>query len=390
MIRLFLLLSLLLAIPAGAQTITPAQYREDAQSIEALINETYAYPERLPGGRFTLTPKLREEAARVSDGRSLLRFAERALLLLADHHAITGSSFDDSYGLVPSFADLWIERAGNGFVIDAVRDNSPAASVGIGAGDRLVAIDGVPVAEAVAAFWHDLDADPAGRDAAFAARVLAAGRRDRPRRLTVQRGTAPPRAVELANLYTVQSARRPPVSAGEEGRALRIRINDSLGDDGTVAAFDAAMARPRPGQLVIVDLTDTPGGGNSSVARAILGWFVDRPRFFQMHNLPAEERETGIARQWVEQVLPRPGKYHRGPVRVEVGRWTGSMGEGLAIGFDAIGVPVFGTRMAGLRGAVYDRRLAHSGLVLKLPAERLSHVNGTPREAFVPRAGARR
>jgi hypothetical protein len=40
---------------------------------------------------------------------------------------------------------------------------------------------------------------------------------------------------------------------------------------------------------------------------------------------------------------------------------------------------------AGLRGAVYDQRLPHSGLVLKLPAERLSHVNGTPREAFLPR-----
>jgi carboxyl-terminal processing protease len=104
-----------------------------------------------------------------------------------------------------------------------------------------------------------------------------------------------------------------------------------------------------------------------------------------MHSLPAEARETGIARQWVEQVLPRPGKYHRGPVRVYVGRWTGSMGEGLAIGFDAIGARVEGTRMAGLLGAVYDRRLRHSGLVLKLPAERLSHVNGTPREAFVPR-----
>ena len=385
--RLFLLLALLLAIPAAAQTpqLTSAQYREDAESIEALINEVYAYPERLPGGRYRLTPRLRGEAAAVSDGRSLLRFAERALFLLADHHAITGSSFADSYGLVPSYADLWIEEAGSRFMIEAVRDGSPAASAGIRAGDLLVAIDGVPTAYAVAAFWTELGAGPERRDAAFAARILAAGRRDRPRRLTVRHGASVPRTVELPNLYAVPRPDRPPVTVTAEGRALRIRINDSLGDDATVAAFDAAMARARPGQPVVVDLTDTPGGGNSSVARGILGWFVDRPSFYQMHNLPAEERETGIARQWVEQVLPRPGKRHRGPVRVEVGRWTGSMGEGLAIGFDAIGVPVTGTRMAGLRGAVYDRRLRHSGLLLKLPAERLMHVNGTPREAFVPR-----
>jgi carboxyl-terminal processing protease len=97
-----------------------------------------------------------------------------------------------------------------------------------------------------------------------------------------------------------------------------------------------------------------------------------------------EERETGIPRQWAEQVLPRPGKRHRGPVTVLVGRWTGSMGEGLAIGFDAIGAEVCGGPMAGLLGAIYDYRLERSGLVLKLPTERLYAVDGTPREAFVP------
>jgi carboxyl-terminal processing protease len=60
------------------------------------------------------------------------------------------------------------------------------------------------------------------------------------------------------------------------------------------------------------------------------------------------------------------------------------MGEGMAIGFHAIGARVVGTRMAGLLGAIYDHRLEHSGLVLKLPTERLMHVDGTPREVFVP------
>ena len=173
-------------------------------------------------------------------------------------------------------------------------------------------------------------------------------------------------------------------SAFRDG-ALVVRFNDSLGEDKTIAAFDAAMAKARPGGRVVIDLTDTPSGGDTTVARAVLGWFVDRPRGYQVHNLPSELRETGIARQWIEQVLPRPGKHHIGPVAVRVGRWTGSMGEGIAIGFDAIGAPVTGSPMAGLRGAVYDERLEHSGLVLKIPAERLYSVSGTPREAFVPR-----
>lgn len=384
MIRALLLLLALSAAPLAAQVPSAEDYRADARSIEPLIERIYAYPERLPGGAYHLTDRLRAEAEHVGSQRDLLHFAERAVLLLADHHAITGASFGDSWALVPSYADLWIERQADGFFVDAVRPGSPAERAGIRSGDRLVAIAGISTEQAVAAFWADLGAPSSVSDAAFAARVLAAGRRNAARRLTFQRGTAAPQAFDIANLYSEPHPERPPVDAAGERGALCIRFNDSLGDQATIAAFDSAMARARPDQDIVLDLTDTPGGGNSSVARAILGWFVDRPRFYQMHNDPSELRETGIARQWIEQVLPRPGKHHSGRVKILVGRWTGSMGEGLAIGFDAIGARVVGTRMAGLRGAVYDVPLDHSGLVLKLPAERVMTVNGLPREGFVP------
>ena len=373
-----------LAAPASAQGETE-RFRADARSIERLINERYAYLDRFEGGAAPISPRLRAEAEQVGDRRALLRYAERALLALADHHAITGASFADSWAVVPSYADLWIEPRGGAYAVEAVRAGSPAERAGIRPGDTLVAVDGVETDRAVASFWAELGLAPTGTRAGFAARILAAGRRDRPRRLAIGRAAAPARTFDLTSLYAAGPGDRPPLWAGEEGGALVIRINDSLGDSGTIAAFDAAMARARRGQKVVIDLRDTPGGGNTSVARAMLGWFVDRPTAYQVHNLPAELRATGIARQWIEQVLPRPGRRHRGPVEVRVGRWTGSMGEGLAIGFDAIGGRVVGTRMAGLLGAVYDLRLEHSGLVLKLPAERLNHVNGTPREAFVPR-----
>lgn len=374
------------AASEAASTADEAErFRADARSIEPLVNAVYAYPERLPAGLMPISERLRAEAEAVLDRRSLLRFAERALLVLADHHAITGSSFPDSWAVVPSFADLWVEHDGGEFVIEAVRRGSPAERAGIRAGDRLAGIDGVPTARTVQAFWAELglDGDPGGSRAAFAARVLAAGRRNATRRLTIGRD-ASVREVELPNLYAPWRESLPPVTSRPDGDALRIRVNDALGDGSTIGAFDAAMAQARPGQRVIVDLTDTPSGGNTVVARAILGWFVDRPRFYQMHSLPSEQRQTGIARQWVEQVLPRTGRHHDGPVTVEVGRWTGSMGEGLAIGFAAIGAEVVGSRMAGLLGAVYDHRLEHSGLVLKIPTERLFTVDGIPREQFVP------
>lgn len=372
------------ASPLFAAAPTPTDYAADARSIETLVNDNYAYLDRLPGGRMPMSDKLRAEAAAVGSRDALVRYAERALTLLADHHAITGSSLKDSWGLVPSYADLWVEKKGAAYVVSAVRPDTPAAKAGVAIGDRLTSVGGVPIDVAVAGFWSDLGVGMTPERGAYAARVLAAGRRSEPRKLGIA-SAAGDRVLDLPNLYYRDLLDRPVLNASEEGGALLIKLNDSLGNDRTIPAFDTAMARAKPGQRIIIDLTDTASGGNTSVARAMLGWFVSKPMPYQVHNLPAEERQTGIPRQWIEQVLPRAGKLHRGPVTIRVGRWTGSMGEGLAIGFDAIGARVEGDRMAGLLGAVYDYPLEKSGLVIKFPTERLFHVNGTPREKFVPK-----
>jgi carboxyl-terminal processing protease len=372
--------------PEGSSGGGGSNLKQDALAIEALVNEQYAYPERLPGGRFQLTEKLRSEAEQVENRRDLVAFAERAVSLLADHHAITGASLKDSWAVFPSYGDLWVERRGTEFVIEAVRENSPAEDSGVRPGDRLEAVEGVPARRAVQAFWSDLGTTGGGERDGYAARVLTAGRRDRPRRLTVQTPGSASRYLSLASLYAVQRADRAPLSTQEQNGTLIIRFNDSLGSSATIPAFDKALSTARPGTRIVLDLRDTASGGHTTVARAILGWFVTKPTFYQVHRLPVEERQTGIPRQWVEQVLPRDRKYHRGPVSGRVGRWTGSMGEGLAVGLAAIGGRVEGTSMAGLLGAIYDHQLPASGIVLKLPTERLYATDGTPREKFVPEA----
>jgi len=358
-------------------------YAADAKALDQLVIENYAYEDHWPGGVLPESPQLAAERAAVHDHDSLLHYAEDRIASLADHHAITGSSFKDSWAIVPTYADLWISRRGSDYVIDAVKEGSPAAGAGVVAGDRLIAIGGVSTQQAVAGFWRRLGLPVTAERDDYAARVLAAGRRDRMRDLTVQHvGTQ--RHVTLPNLYMSQHD-MPPLSVSHDRRGWSvIHFNNSLGDQATIASFDSAMATLQPRSPVVLDLTDTPSGGNTSVARAIMSWFVDRPRSYQVHQLPSEERETGIARQWIEQVLPRRGKFHRRLPIVDVGRWTGSMGEGIAIGFDALGARVEGTSMAQLKGAVYDFGLPSSGLVVKLPAERLYTVQGVPREQFVP------
>lgn len=367
-------LALLALGAANPPVLTAADYLADARSLAQLITDNYAYPDHWPGGALPRSAALDAERDGVHDRTSLLHYAEDQVAALADHHAITGASFPDDWALVPSYSDLWVE----GGRITAVREGSPAAAAGIAAGDRLVAVAGEPLETAVAAFWARLGLPVTSERRDYAARVLAAGRRDRPRTLTIARDGRL-RDVALASLY---ASRRNGAALTVSGTT--IRLNDSLGEQDTIAAFDAAMVAIPNTAPVTIDLTDTASGGNTSVARAMMGWFVRRATGYQVHNLPAEARETGVPRQWIEEVLPRPGKFHAGPLTVRVGRWTGSMGEGLGIGFAAMGAQVCGARMAGLKGAVYDLRLERSGLVVKLPAERLYTVAGVPREAWTP------
>lgn len=218
-----------------------AELRLDAQQVPKLINDNYAYLERLAGRRLTVPPKLESEASRLGTVRDLVRYCERVISLLADHHAITGTSLHDSWGIVPSYADLWITNAGTDYVIEQVRDGSPAAKAGVRAGDRLVNVDGVPIAKAVANFWADLGTTGGGDRDSYAARVLVAGRRDRPRSLTIAAPSGV-RSLSLPNLYSVQQWGAPPVTVERAGREYRIRFNDSLGDQSTIGAFD----RPWP------------------------------------------------------------------------------------------------------------------------------------------------
>ncbi len=227
--------AVLLIAPTDAP-LSPADYAADARSIEALVNAKYAYLERFPGGRMPMTAALRAEADKVANGRDLVRYSERALALLADHHAITGSSTKDSWSVFPSYGDLWIERRDGQFRITAVREGSPAANAGVRRGDVLLAIDGQPTAAAVAGFWASLGASGGGERDDYAARVLAAGRRDRPRRLAIGNPLSRPRELILPNLYFMALVDRPVLHASPVGPDLVIRLFDSLGNDATIRA----------------------------------------------------------------------------------------------------------------------------------------------------------
>jgi hypothetical protein len=267
---------------------------------------------------------------------------------LYDPHAQLTVNTPTSPRLVPSGTDLWAEWRAGGAVIAEVRKGSDAEGAGIRAGSVIVAIDGIPISEAVEARMGRTYPHAVAPARDWALRAVLAGRHNAPRRVQLRDGDTT-RSVELPARDQFVAAAPNPVSHREIRPGIGyVRFHDSLGDQSTVEAFDRAMDALRETRALIVDLRDTPSGGNSSVARGILGRFVSREAPYQKHVLTSEERETGIRRSWVELVSPRGRCVYGRPVCVLVDHWTGSMGEGLAIGFNAVAsAAVIGTPMAG-------------------------------------------
>ena len=375
--RLFAI-TLLFSLPVAAQ-----DYAADYAQLCSEVGSTYAYFDTKPLQWNRVCEVYRPELAQVRNRDQFVTLLEQVIDELYDPHSQLNTNTAQSYRLVPSGTDLWAEWRENRAVITQVRENSDAARAGIRAGMVVLTLNRQPIADLVEARLGRSYPHTTAEARDWALRSVLAGVHGAPRQLRMQSG-GKTREFSLPALDQAFRGEQPVSSSEIRPGIGYILLNDSLGNDATIAAFDAALTSLRSTRGLIVDLRNTASGGNSSVARGILGRFVRAELPYQKHILPAEEQETGVRRSWLELVSPRGERYEH-PVAVLVNRWTGSMGEGLAIGFDATSAgQVVGTEMARLVGATYTITLPSTGIRANVPAERLQHVNGLPREQFRP------
>ncbi len=364
--------------------LTPAAAQADFDALWRGVADTYAYfPAKLTDWR-SVPALYKADLLRVTTRAELIAIFERVLDELYDAHAQLTINTASSPRLVPSGADIWAEWQEGRAIVVEVRDGSDAQRGGVRAGAEILTLDDVPIEAALRArIGRSLKAvDDEVRS--WALRAVLAGYHNRPRRIQFRAaGVTTTAALPAADQFLKREARL--TSRMLPGNVAYIRVQDSLGDQTLVADLDAALMRYRSAAGLMLDLRDTPSGGNTTVARGILGRFIATERAYQKHELPSEERETGVRRSWLELVTPRGPFRYPSPVVVLVGHWTGSMGEGLTIGFDAVeAATIVGTPMARLLGATEHFELPQSHFGVNIPSERLFHVNGTPREAYVP------
>jgi C-terminal processing protease CtpA/Prc len=368
--------------------ITTEQYKQDFDFFWTRINDQYCYFDKT----HTNWQKVKEIYSPIVDtitGRNqFVTILEKAFNEIYDHHAVLNTNTTNSNRLVPSGTDIWAAYINGKPIITELRKGFGAEGSGILPGMEVIMVNDIPVESAIAAFLPKSPESITNEAKCFALRLLLAGNHIQPRKFTLKyRNVVKDFFPDTAGLLLEHIKYPVKIESKLIDNIGYIKINDCLYDNKLIPVFDSIMQTFKNTKSLILDFRETPSGGNTSVAKAIIGWFIGKEHFYQKHEYYAEEKSSGIKRSWVEIVSPRKGKYYSKPLVILCNHWTGSIGEGIIIGFDALNRPntkIIGTEMARLKGAVYTFEMPNTKIQFTFPVERLYHVNGLPREQYIP------
>ncbi len=373
---------LLAAVRAYPQSVTPQQYKEDFNFFWQTVNDNYCYFEKKQIDWGKLKEGYSQRIDTLGSRESFVSILENAIYELYDHHCSLKTRNYLSRRLVPTSADLWASFETGKPLIEEVRKGFGAEKVGITAGMEVIAVNGVPVDEAIKPFLaHTVNTE----SRSFALRLVLAGDHVTRRKITLKKNG------EILDFYPdrdglmLENVQYPAkVESKEFGQIGYIKINNFLFENSLIPFFDSVLNGLLQKKAIIIDMRETPSGGNTTVARAILSRFIGKEQFYQKHELYAEEKETGVKRSWEEIVSPR-GITYSGPLVILADHWTGSISEGIVIAFDGMKrATVIGTPLARLNGAVETVEMPNTKIGFNIATERLYHVSGLPRELFRP------
>jgi C-terminal processing protease CtpA/Prc len=369
---------------ASAQDFSLPARQADFKTFVTDFENSYAYLDRTEKPWLTWESRYAGAVQQADSKEAFDAVLASALSELHDFHAEVRSRLVNRWLPVPTFADVWAEFEPSGSVITAVRRGSDAEHAGIHVGDLITNVGSYPLEKAVEARLTPAVPQEDRQAREWALLSVLTGKSDEPRVLGL---VTPSGRSYTVTLPVERHFDRAPGELAMErlsGNIAVIRFNNSLGEQKTVAAFDKALLEAKDTKGLILDLRDVPSGGDSSVALGIMGRFVSKIFPYQRHRIP-NYGQSDVERNWVEFVAPRGPFTYTAPVVVLVNHWTGSMGEGMAVGFDAMQrAVVVGTRMAHLAGAVSDDKLPKTGVDIAYATEQIYHVDGVPRQNWLP------
>ena len=376
------------------QQFTSAQYKEDFNYFWKSIDEDYCYFNKKQTDWAKVKEIYSPRVDTVSSRASFVNLLEDVFTEIYDHHAGLNTNNMNSARLVPSGSEVWAEYIDGKPIITEVRQDFASEHAYVNAGMEVIAINGIPVEKAIQRYIGKSLKTVDNAALNYALNVAMAGAHDQDLKFTLKDRSGKikeytPDVWTGHGQWNGLTGEHYTYGSRVEGKIMGnigyVKLNNCLGDNDMIPLLDSVMQTMLGTSGLVLDLRETPSGGNTTVARAILGWFTNKEQFYQKHELYAEGKQTGIQRSWVEIVSPRAGKYYSKPMVVLADHWTGSIAEGITTAFHGMKrAKIIGTTMARLNGANYTYTLPNTKINCSFPVERLYHINGTPREQFVP------
>jgi C-terminal processing protease CtpA/Prc len=377
--KVFIVLLVLCSFSSIAQT----KYQKDFDYLWSMFDGFYAYFDQKQTNWDEVKKIYQKEVENVSDDSQFIRLVENITYELYDPHTGINRNLKSSFRLIPTSTDAWIKIKEGKYYIADIRSGFEIEETGLKVGDELLRINNRKIEDLVEEVLPKSIKNPKDDVKEFFANLWFAGKHNEERVILVLEN-GKEKEYKLNKPTTSKKEEGTLSSKIIKGNIGYIKLNNSLGNNEVIKAFPKKVDEFRDTKAVIVDLRDTPSGGNAEVAKSIMGKFISETIPYQKHERVSLEREFGIKRSWIELLTPLKNPYKK-PVIVLAGRWTGSVGEAIVQGFDNIkSATVVGTEMAKLLGAIECDRLPNTKINLCFPVEKLFHPNGTPREKFIP------
>lgn len=373
---IFTFFTILISISTFGQT----KYEKDFNEFLNDINNNYAYFDQQQLNWNKVKEIYQPQVKQITNNNDFIRFLETVINEFHNGHISLNTNLNSSNRIIPSGQDLFVEKIKDKFYITDIRKGFGADLSGLKIGDEISLFNGKSVNEQIGQFLPKSTSIFTQEMFQYAYNMLFAGTHNIKREITVNRKG------ETLNFYPdnfpIEKTTKLVETKILNKSTAYIKINNSLGNLNTIKDFDKSVDEYLQYNNLIIDLTETPNGGNTTVARCILGRFIKKDMPYQQHEFDEKEFET--KRKWVEYVTPRKSEY-KGKVFIIVGHWTGSMGEGITVGFDGLKrAKIIGTKMAGLLGSINGFTMSETNIGFQIPTERLYHINGIPRENYIP------
>ena len=384
-----ILISITLLLVTGcAWNNDDTKFADDFLEFWTDVKENYAYFDKKQTDWDKVKAVYLPHAKNAKNRDELITIFENALEELYDNHFSLNTNLKSSTRLVPTGLDIWAEWIDDKAIITEVRRGFSAAKAGIKNGMEIISINGIPIETAVkrriGKCSNPIDTEVRN----YALKQLLAGTYLVEREIVVKQNgqtrtiNLDHRDGNITDNFKYHSLLDFKIIDNNIGY---IKFNNSLGETDVIQRFDSALYQLQNTKSLIIDLRETPSGGNTFVAGGIMSRFIKTEMPYQKHILPDKDKKLKVKKSWFASVSPRGPFTYEKQVVVLVDHWTGSMGEGIAIGLDAlIKAKIVGTRMAGLSGAINRFQTTKTKIPFSFPTEQLYHINGTPREAYIP------